>query len=380
MTGYIKTSGNRGLHVYVRLLPTHDSIAVRSAAVAVARELERRHPALITASWWKEERGARIFIDFNQNAPHKTVFAPWSVRALDHAPVSFPFPWDLLPTLRPHDMTIASVPTWVAEHGDAWATMSDSPQSIEPFLDMVRSDQAAGLVDAPWPPVYPKMEGEPIARRAQSSQEAEAQSTEEEAHVMPALPIADHWFERTTIDDSITLLWEPHVIPLMRCNIWHLRGRDRDLVVDTGMGFMSLSDELAGLVGKTVTAVATHGHDDHIGGHHEFADVLVHPTEAPLLLDPPISSLKPREAWGDDAVDALEAAGYPMQDPYFVTALPAGMAMDSFHQEPVAHVRHIDEGDEIDLGDRCFEVIHLPGHSPGSIGLWGTAHRNAVLG
>lgn len=161
VVGFIKSSGNRGLHVYVRLHPTHDSVAVRSAAVAVARELERRRPDLITASWWKEERGARIFIDFNQNAPHKTVFAPWSVRALDHAPVSFPFPWDLLATLAPHDMTIATVPAWVAEHGDAWLTMNDNPQSIEPFLEMVKADQAAGLVDAPWPPVYPKMAGEP---------------------------------------------------------------------------------------------------------------------------------------------------------------------------------------------------------------------------
>jgi DNA primase len=162
ITGFVKTSGNRGLHVYIRLLPTHDSVAVRSAAVAVARELERRHPQLITAAWWKEERGARIFIDFNQNAPHKTVFAPWSVRALDHAPVSFPFPWEQLANLRPHDMTIATVPAWVAEHGDAWATMGDSPQPIAPFLEMVQRDQAAGLVDAPWPPVYPKMEGEPM--------------------------------------------------------------------------------------------------------------------------------------------------------------------------------------------------------------------------
>ena len=161
VTGYIKTSGNRGLHVYVRLQPTHDSYAVRSAAVAVARELERRRPDLITAAWWKEERGARIFIDFNQNAPHKTVFSPWSVRALDHAPVSFPFPWELLATLQPHDMTIAIVPTWVAEHGDAWALMNDSPQPMAPFLEMVRADQAAGLLDAPWPPVYPKMPGEP---------------------------------------------------------------------------------------------------------------------------------------------------------------------------------------------------------------------------
>ena len=187
---------------------------------------------------------------------------------------------------------------------------------------------------------------------------------------MTVLPVVDRWFERKTIDDSLNLLWEPHVIPLMRCNIWHLRGRDRDLIVDTGMGFMSLGDEMADLLDKNVTADATHGHDDHIGGHHEFDDVVVHPTEAPLLLNPPISSLVPREAWGDDAVDALEAAGYPMPEPFFVTALPAGMAIDSFHQEPVARVRLVEEGDEIDLGDRCFEVMHLPGHSPGSIGLW----------
>ena len=161
ITGYIKTSGNRGLHVYVRLAPTHDSYAVRSAAVAVARELERRRPELITAAWWKEERGERIFVDFNQNAPHKTVFAPWSVRALDHAPVSFPFPWELLPTLLPHEMTIATVPAWVDEHGDAWEAMNDHPQPLEPFLEMVAADQAAGLLDAPWPPVYPKMPGEP---------------------------------------------------------------------------------------------------------------------------------------------------------------------------------------------------------------------------
>ncbi len=157
---FIKTSGNRGLHVYVRLVPDHDSVAVRAAAVALARELERRRPDLITAAWWKEERGERIFIDFNQNAPHKTVFAPWSVRALDHAPVSFPFPWELLPTLRPHDMTIATVPGWVDQHGDAWAEMNDDPQPIEPLLEMSRADEAAGLPDAPWPPQYPKMAGE----------------------------------------------------------------------------------------------------------------------------------------------------------------------------------------------------------------------------
>ncbi len=158
---YIKTTGNRGLHVYVRLCHEWDSIAVRSAAVAVARELERRHPTLVTAAWWKEQRGPRIFIDFNQNAPHKTVFAPWSVRAHPYAPVSCPFEWDELAAIRPPELTIAVVPQRVAQRGDAWATMNDEPQSLEPFLEMVHADQAAGIPDAPWPPVYPKMEGEP---------------------------------------------------------------------------------------------------------------------------------------------------------------------------------------------------------------------------
>jgi DNA primase len=125
----------------------------------VARELERRRPDLVTASWWKEERGPRIFIDFNQNAPHKTVFGAWSVRALPHAPVSFPFPWELLDTLQPHSMTIATVPAWVAEHGDAWADMTAQP--LEPFLLLADDDERRGLPDAPWPPNYPKSATEP---------------------------------------------------------------------------------------------------------------------------------------------------------------------------------------------------------------------------
>ena len=161
MAGYVKTTGNRGLHVYVRLLPQWDSIAVRSAAVAVARELERRRPDLITAAWWKEERGERIFVDFNQNAPHKTVFAPWSVRSRGHAPVSTPFPWDELETIDPNALTLSTVPGRLVALGDPWAAMNGQPQSLEPLLEMVRRDQLAGLLDAPWPPVYPKMEGEP---------------------------------------------------------------------------------------------------------------------------------------------------------------------------------------------------------------------------
>jgi len=156
-----KTTGNRGIHVYVRLEPRWSSYEVRSAAVAVARELERRRPDLVTAAWWKEERGERVFVDFNQNAPHKTIFGAWSVRARPGAQVSTPFGWDELETIEPDSLTMATVPGRVAELGDPWAPMAARPQSLEPVLALHHRDQAAGLADAPWPPVYPKMPGEP---------------------------------------------------------------------------------------------------------------------------------------------------------------------------------------------------------------------------
>jgi DNA ligase D len=156
-----KTTGNRGIHVYVRLQPLWTSIEVRAAAVALARELERRRPDLVTAAWWKEERGVRVFIDFNQNAPHKTIFGAWSVRARAGGQVSTPFSWDELGTITPDDLTLRNVPDRVAANGDPWATSGDQPQSLVPLLDLVSQDQARGLVDAPWPPVYPKMPGEP---------------------------------------------------------------------------------------------------------------------------------------------------------------------------------------------------------------------------
>ena len=159
LVGMPKTTGNKGIHVYVRLEPRWTSYDVRAAAVAVARELERRRPDLITAAWWKEERGTRVFVDFNQNAPHKTVFGAWSVRARPGAQVSTPFAWDELEAVHPDDLTIVNVPGRVAVRGDPWADMG--PQSLEPLLDMSRRDFADGLQDAPWPPVYPKMPGEP---------------------------------------------------------------------------------------------------------------------------------------------------------------------------------------------------------------------------
>jgi DNA ligase D len=161
VTGLPKTTGNRGLHVFVRLEHRWTSIEVRAAAVAVARELERRRPDLVTAAWWKEERGSRVFVDFNQNAPHKTIFGAWSVRARPGAQVSTPFTWDELDTIAPDELTIAAVPERVKAQGDPWAPMATDPQSLEPVLALHERDRAAGLVDAPWPPVYPKMPGEP---------------------------------------------------------------------------------------------------------------------------------------------------------------------------------------------------------------------------
>ncbi len=161
IVAYPKTTGNRGLHVFVRLEPRWDSYDVRFAAVAAARELERRLPEILTAAWWKEERGERVFVDFNQNAPHKTMFGAWSVRARTEAQVSTPLSWEDVGTIHPDELTVLTVPARLAERGDPWAGINDAPQSLEPLLEMHRADRAAGLLDAPWPPVYPKQPDEP---------------------------------------------------------------------------------------------------------------------------------------------------------------------------------------------------------------------------
>jgi DNA ligase D len=162
MAGFAKTTGNRGLHVYVRLEPRWDSTQVRAGAVALARELERRHPDLITSNWWKEERGERIFVDFNQNAPHKTVFGAWFARPRVGGQVSTPLTWDEVDTVEPDQLTIRTVPDRVRRLGDPWAGIARHPQSLQPLLDMAERDRADGLHDAPWPPEYPKAPDEPV--------------------------------------------------------------------------------------------------------------------------------------------------------------------------------------------------------------------------
>ena len=159
LTSHAKTTGSKGLHVYVRLEPRWTPYEVRSCAVAVARELERRRGDLLTAAWWKEERGKRIFVDYNQNAPHKTVFGAWSVRARQGAQVSAPIAWDELDEIHPDELTIPVVLERYERSGDPWIDIG--PQSLEPLLEWHERDTAAGLMDAPWPPVYPKMPNEP---------------------------------------------------------------------------------------------------------------------------------------------------------------------------------------------------------------------------
>ncbi len=164
---YAKTTGSKGIHIYVRVVDGYDSFAVRGASVTVARELARRHDDLITDKWWKEERQGRVFVDFNQNAPHKNVFGAWGVRPRVGAQVSTPFDWDELMTIDPEAMTMFTVPARLAAEGDPWESMDDEPQDIGPFVDQFAEDLAAGIPDAPWPPVYPKMPNE--APRVQPS-------------------------------------------------------------------------------------------------------------------------------------------------------------------------------------------------------------------
>src|SRR5437868_6733112 len=147
--------------------------------------------------------------------------------------------------------------------------------------------------------------------------------------------IAERWFETRRVDDAITLLWEPHVVPLMRCNIWHVRGRDRDLLVDTGMGVASLREAARHLLEKPVIAVATHTHSDHIGSHHEFDDCLVHRLEADALRQPTGRGTLRGAEFPPDYHAMLRKAGYTVDEEDLITALPhAGYDLASYRLYP----------------------------------------------
>jgi glyoxylase-like metal-dependent hydrolase (beta-lactamase superfamily II) len=183
------------------------------------------------------------------------------------------------------------------------------------------------------------------------------------------VPIGDRWFTRQPMGDSITLLAEQFTDPLIRCNIWHVQGRDRDLVIDTGLGIVSLRAELEQMTDRPVAAVATHGHFDHIGGMYEFDERVGHGadlaedralTRSPLVV----------AGYSERLQDVFSAAGYPIADPLVHVLPSAGFDLAAFRQRPMTLTRQVIEGDVVDLGDRTFVVLHLPGHSPGSIALW----------
>lgn len=161
MEGWPKTSGSRGIHINVRIVARHGFLEVRRAALALAREVERRLPDLATSKWWKEERGLRVLLDYNQNARDRTVASAYSVRNNPEARVSAPFRWDELDDVELGDFTIATMAARWAEVGDLEAPMDDQAFSLQPLLDLAARDEADGLGDAPWPPNFPKAEGEP---------------------------------------------------------------------------------------------------------------------------------------------------------------------------------------------------------------------------
>jgi DNA ligase D len=167
LVGWPKTSGSRGVHVYVRIQPTWDFLEVRRAALALAREVERRLPELATSKWWKEERGTRVFLDYNQNARDRTIASVYSVRANPEGRVSCPVTWEEMESVDPHDLTLATVPSRFQKLGDVHAGIDDVAYSLEPLLQLAAHDEAEGLGDAPWPPHFPKQRGEP--KRVQPS-------------------------------------------------------------------------------------------------------------------------------------------------------------------------------------------------------------------
>ncbi|MEJ1994907.1 MAG: MBL fold metallo-hydrolase [Limibacillus sp.] len=185
-----------------------------------------------------------------------------------------------------------------------------------------------------------------------------------------AFEVAENWFDWVELDDGVTLIWEPYVDPLIRCNIWHVRGESRDLLVDSGLGIASLSEAAASLFRRPLTAVATHTHYDHVGGLHEFEERVVHRLEAEELREPKgFASL--RAADFDAGVAAsFRDAGLDLPE-VMLEALPRpGYDIAAYALNPAPATRLVDEGDVIEAGGRRFEVLHLPGHSPGSIGLW----------
>ena len=161
LTGWAKTSGNRGVHVFARIRPDREFLDVRHAVIGIGRELERRAPSLVTMAWWKEERGEKVFVDFNQNNRDRTIASAYSPRPLPHAPVSMPVSWDSLPDVDPAQFTVRTAPAALAAEGDPWAGMDEAVGDLDAAHALWDADVERGLGELAFPPDYPKMPGEP---------------------------------------------------------------------------------------------------------------------------------------------------------------------------------------------------------------------------
>jgi len=177
--------------------------------------------------------------------------------------------------------------------------------------------------------------------------------------------VAERWFDYETVDDGVVRITEPHVDPFLRANMFLVRGSDRDLLVDAGLGLASLRRELADVFERPVVAVATHRHFDHVGGLHEFDEVVLHRQDAEAVANA-------------DGFASLRIEDYPPEElsgyeppTSLLTSIPRkGFDLEAYRVEPVTPTRVVEEGDVLDLGDRRLTVLHLPGHTPGGIGLW----------
>ncbi len=183
------------------------------------------------------------------------------------------------------------------------------------------------------------------------------------------LPEVAEWWVTQRVGDGVTLVTEPHVHPLLRCNVWHVEGRDIDLVIDTAMGIRPLRPLVERELAGGLLAVATHSHSDHVGGLHEFDDRVIHSAEAADIEATGLASLESAH-YPDTVLEPYRDAGYEFGE-LFVDAAPSGGLGATVYEVAAAPAtRIVQDGDAIDLGDRVFDVLHLPGHSPGSIGLW----------
>ena len=231
LVGWPKTSGSRGMHIYARIEPRWEFGQVRRAAVAVAREIERRAPEIATSKWWKEERHG-VFVDYNQNAKDRTVASAYSLRPVPDVRVSTPLTWDEVPSCDPAEYTIGTVPQRFARIGDPWAEMDEAAGSLDGLLELAARDEAAGLPDAPWPPHYEKQTGE--APRVQPSKRRSGGQggTGRRQSTMPLIEIA----RAETKDEAMAGLerWKAR-----HTEIWPLL-EPADVLVDAMRGRSSL--------------------------------------------------------------------------------------------------------------------------------------------